>query len=85
MTTITDFLNQQLTSTAELISAYDAAILFLITNPTESYTLDTGQSEQEVKRHNVDNLQKARSRLMNEYMVLCKRLDTTPTISAPAW
>ena len=85
MTTEQQFLEQQQQSTAALITAYNDAILFLITNPTESYTLDTGQSTQEVKRHNVDNLQQARSRLMNEYMILCKRLDTSPTISTPGW
>ena len=85
MTTERDFLEQQQQSTAALIEAYNAAILFLIANPTESYKLDTGQSEQEVKRHNVDNLQKARSRLMNEYTILCRRLNLTPTISVPAW
>lgn len=80
-----EFLEQQQQSTGELIQAYTAAILFLIVNPTESYKLDTGQSEQEVKRHNVDNLQKARARLMNEYTILCRRLNTTATISTPAW
>ena len=85
MTTIDDFLNQQLQSTAALIANYNAAIAFLTANPTESYKLDTGQSEQEVKYHNVDNLQKARSRLMNEYVVLCQRLNTAPTISIPGW
>ncbi|MCP4677081.1 MAG: hypothetical protein GY854_16515 [Deltaproteobacteria bacterium] len=85
MTTEREFLEEQLAETEEILRNYNAAIRFLTLNPTESYTLDTGQSQQEVKRHNLDNMQKARSRLMNEYRMLRNSLNTSVNISTPAW
>lgn len=79
------FLEEQKTETAEIIKNYNAAIRFLTLNPTESYTLDTGQSEQEVKRHNLSNMRESRAALMNEYSMICKRLNTSATLSIPGW
>ena len=72
-------------ATKNQIIAYENAIIFLTENPTESYKLDTGQSEQEVKRTNLSNLQKTYDALLNRLTVLEKRCSSTSTISAPGW
>ena len=38
------------------IAAIDAAIDFLIANPTAEYSIDTGQGVQRVKRHSLKDL-----------------------------
>jgi hypothetical protein len=67
------------------IDNYNAAILFVTANPTESYKLDTGQTEQEVKRHNLKNMQDVLDSLYNRLNTLEMRCDLTPTIFVPAW
>ena len=80
-----DFWRDQISKTETMIQGYIDAINFLIANPTESYTLDTGQTQQDVKRHNINNLQTQLDSLYNRYSVLCLRVNTTPTITIPAW
>jgi FtsZ-binding cell division protein ZapB len=75
----------QLDQLETMIQNYIDAINFLTVNPTESYKLDTGQSEQEVKRHNLANMNKTLDSLYNRYSTLCQRIGATPTISLPAW
>ena len=79
------FWQDQITKTEIMINAYIDAINFLIANPTESYSIDTGQSQEEVKRHNINNLQTQLDSLYNRYSVLCLRVNMTPTINLPAW
>lgn len=80
------FLEEQKTETEQMIKNYNAAIRFLTLNPTESYKFDTGQSEQEVKRHNLSNMRESRAALMNEYAMICQRLNTSQTtLSIPGW
>lgn len=79
------FWQNQIAKTETMINGYIDAINFLIANPTESYTLDTGQTQQEVKRHNLNNLQTQVDSLYNRYSALCLRVNTTPTITIPAW
>lgn len=71
--------------TDEIIVAYEDAILFLTLNPTESYELDTGQSKQQVKRHNLDNLQTQLDKLYNRRTVFSQRLSSQTTINTPGW
>ena len=79
------FWQDQIAATEIMIQGYITAINFLIANPTESYTLDTGQTQQEVKRHNLNNMQTQLDSLYNRYSTLCARVNTTPTINIPAW
>ena len=76
---------QELTDLETMIQNYKNAINFLTINPTESYSLDTGQSQQEVKRHNLSNMNKTLDSLYNRHAVISKRCGNTPTISLPAW
>ena len=80
-----EFWRDQISKTETIIQGYIDAINFLIANPTESYTLDTGQTQQDVKRHNINNLQTQLDSLYNRYSSLCLRVNTTPTITIPAW
>lgn len=75
----------QLDQLETIIQNYNDAIIFLTANPTEEYTLNTGQSEQKVKRHNLANMNKTLDSLYNRYSTLCLRIGVTPTISLPAW
>lgn len=75
----------QLEQLETIIQNYNDAIIFLTVNPTEEYTLNTGQSEQKVKRHNLANMNKTLDSLYNRYSTICLRIDATPIISLPAW
>jgi hypothetical protein len=58
----------------------------LTANPTQSYKLDTGQSEQEVTRVNLASLQQTYDSLLNRLTVLEKRCGSPrATINAPGW
>ena len=77
--------SQKLIVLEAMIQKYEEAILFLTENPTESYSLDSGQTQQEVKRHNLSNMNKTLDSLYNRHAVISLRIGTTPTISLPAW
>jgi hypothetical protein len=64
-----DFWCEQLTKAKEQIALLDSAIQFLLTNPHQSYTLDTGQGTQQVRRPDLDGLQ-------NQYDSLLNRIST---------
>lgn len=79
-------LQKILDDTKGIIDAYSAAILFLATNPTLSYSLDTGQSIQKVTRANLAELRSARSALLNECAMLEARLNGgSISITGPAF
>ena len=69
----------------EQIIAYEDAITFLITNPTKSYKLDTGQSNQEVTRVDLGTLQTQLDGLMNRLVTIEARIKGASNINAPAW
>jgi len=52
------------------VSALSDAITFLYANPHKSYTLDTGQSSQQVSRPDLDSLQKQYDSLLNRIATL---------------
>jgi len=85
MSSVNQFLNDRIAITKAMIIKYEAAIDFLVDNPTESYKLDTGQSEQEVKRHNVNNLQDKLETLYTRLDGLGARFEKKPVVNAPAW
>jgi len=76
---------EKIDKTKAIIDNYEEAILFLTANPTESYKLDTGQGEQEVKRHNLKNMNDTLDSLYNRLSVLEQRCSSIPTIQTPGW
>ncbi len=57
------------------IDAIDEAIIAILVNKVESYTLDTGQSRQTVTRQNVTDLIESQNVLMNTCVTLEARLN----------
>lgn len=79
------FVQEQIDVTKTMITAYNAAITFLIANPTKSYRLDTGQSVQDVRRQDLEALQVSLDSLMNRCATLSARLNGAATVVQPAW
>lgn len=80
------FLSNRITVIQNQITAYESAITFLITNPTKSYTLDTGQSRTTVTRVDLESLQNNLDILYNRLDVLDAIVNKTgTTISRPGW
>lgn len=69
------FLQTQITATENQITALNAALLFLATNPHKSYQLDTGQSSQRVTRDDIDRLNAQIDVLLNRLTSLQARCD----------
>ena len=70
----TTFLQERITRTKSMIASYEDAIDAII-GGVESYTLDTGQTRQTVKRHDLSSLQNTLDTLYNRYAILCQRLN----------
>lgn len=66
-------------------TALNTAILFLYANPHKSYTLDTGQSSQQVSRPDLDSLQNQYDGLLNRIASLEARCDGASQQVRPAW
>lgn len=64
---------EQITIAKAQLTALNAAITFLYANPHQSYTLDTGQSSQTVRRPDVERLQNQKQSLLNEIASLDAR------------
>lgn len=64
------FWTDQLTAAKTQATALNTAIVFLYANPHKSYTLDTGQSSQQVSRPDLDSLQKQYDSLLNRIATL---------------
>ena len=80
-----EFWQERLTKAKILAAAIEDAISFLTINPTQSYKLDTGQSEQEVTRTNLPGLNKMLDTVLNRIAALEQRLNSRPNCFAPAW
>jgi len=82
----TEFLQSRITRTKELIVLYEDAIEFLITNPTKSYNLNTGQDSQSMTRQDLSQLQDSLDALMNRLCVLEARLTgNNSVVGVPGW
>lgn len=80
------FLETQIADTKTLITAYNAAILALIVDGAQSYTIDTGQSRQVVTKLNLRTLKTTRTELMNELSTLEARLNGSGSMTGrPDW
>lgn len=80
------FLQNQLTETETLITAYNAAILALTVGGQQSYSLDTGQTKQTVTNLDVTRLNNTIDSLMNRRATLKARLNGDGGgIVSPGW
>lgn len=78
------FLKTRITAIQAQITAYEDAITAL-SSGVESYTLDTGQTRQTVKRFEVEKLQQTLDSLYNRYSVMCARLNGGGVTVRPNW
>jgi hypothetical protein len=67
------FLSDQIAKTKEIIIAYNAAILALLSGNHQKYMLNTGQSETQVTRFDLKDLQETRRQLYTELQDLENR------------
>ncbi len=81
----TDFLQDRINATEALIEAYEAALLALVTEGVQQYTLDTGQSRQVVTKASIPSLERALDSLTNRYYTLTARRGNGSTTMRPAW
>lgn len=80
------FLEDQVNAVESDILALNAAIQYLLSNPTAEYTLNTGQSTQRVRRQDLSQLQEMRAALYGERDALKNRTSGAPLVShAPGW
>ena len=73
------FLQDRIDAMKLIIVAYEDAIIFLTSNPTESYSLDTGQTITRVTRHNIADLQRGLDSSMNSLSTYEARLNGSGT------
>jgi len=66
-------------------AALNTAITFLYSNPHKSYTLDTGQSSQQVSRPDLESLQNQYGGLLNRIASLDARCNGASQQIRPAW
>ena len=82
----TTFLQERITATKALIVVYEEAITALVTNGVQRYTLDTGQSRQDVTKIDVPKLNAQLDGLYNRLATQEARLDGSGvTIVRPRW
>lgn len=80
------FLEERIEKTKAIIVAYEDAILQLESGAVQSYSLNTGQTTQNVTRFDVARLQASLDGLYNRLATLQTRLTGSGTIVAgPAW
>lgn len=81
------FLQNRVTTLQTLIIAYEAALLALGTsNGVQSYTLNTGETDQRVTRYDIPQLQVTIDGMYNQLAVLEARLTGSGvTQMRPAW
>ena len=77
------YLQEQITATKATIALYVTAIDFLVANPTKAYSLDTGQSRQDVKRQDLETLQAQLDSLYNRLATFGARLNGAATVVQP--
>lgn len=82
---MSQFWQDRITKIETMIAAYEDAVIYLAANPTKSYGLDTGQSEQKVTYFDLDKLQQTLNSLINQRDIYKKRISTTVTINCPGF
>lgn len=80
------FIQDRIDATKALIVAYEDAVSSLVSGEISEYTLDTGQSRQTVKKHDIDKLNLAIDGLYNRCATLESRLNGGGVVHMrPAW
>lgn len=77
------FIQDRLSATENLIVLYEDAIAYLMESPQAEYSLDTGQTVQKVKYHDIDKLQNYLEPLYARRMRLKAMCDGKPKVIAP--
>jgi len=75
----------ELTKAKAQAAALNTAITFLYANPHKSYTLESGQSSQQVSRPDLDSLQRQYDGLLNRIASLEARCNGASQQIRPAW
>lgn len=83
--TDTTWLEARITKTKELIEAYEEAILQLSTGAVQSYSLNTGQTQQTVTKQQLSQLKNTLESLENRYATLQARLGCGRVYGRPAF
>ena len=82
----TAFLQERITVTKALIVVYEDAVTALVTGGVQRYTLDTGQSRQDVVHADIDNLNRSIDSLYNRLCTQQARLKGSGSmIIRPGW
>ncbi len=80
------FIQARIDAAKAQIIAYEAACLALATGGIQSYSLDTGQTKQNVTKLDLDKLRSTLNSLYNSCATLEARLNGSGVIiSRPAW
>jgi hypothetical protein len=79
-----EFLQERIDKLKLLIEKYEDA-LDALSGGIESYTLDTGQSRQTVKRYDIDRLHAVVDGLYNRLCTLEARLNGATITARPSW
>ena len=82
---MSDFLEERIRRLKLRIAKYEDAIDYLIENPTKSYRLNTGQTDEQVMAMDVNELEKTLDRMMNSLANYEQRLGCSATIIGPGW
>ena len=75
-------LQAQITATQAQLDKLNANFLGLVDMTVAEYTLDTGQTIERVKRHDIDAILKAIDSLTNRLATLCARQSGSATVQA---
>ena len=80
------FLQERITATKALIVVYEDALTALVSGGVQRYTLDTGQSRQDVLKADIPTLNEQLNTLYNRLCTFQARLDGSGSgIVRPKW
>jgi hypothetical protein len=80
-----DFLQARIDHTKALIVAIEALLLQLAANPTKSFSLNTGQTQESVTQQDIPRLQDMLDGLYNQLCVMEARQNGGAVTVTPAW
>ena len=79
------FIQDRITATKAAIVAYEDALTAFATTNTQSYTLNTGQTQQSVTRADIGKINKIIDSLYNRCATLEARLNGGTSMVIPSW
>lgn len=82
---MSDFWQDRIDRIKTRITALEDALEYLLANPAQSYTLDTGQSMQKYTAFDVEMLQKMLDGLINQLCIYQRRQGNETDIYTAAW